>query len=45
MYVVSQEGGEVVVYDAYTFEVVKRIKSDTPSAVSNVGLRIEEPGL
>jgi DNA-binding beta-propeller fold protein YncE len=45
VYVVSQEGGEVVVYDAYTFEVVKRIKSDTPSAVSNVGLRIEEPGL
>ncbi len=45
VYVVSQEGGEVVVYDAYTFEVVKRIKSDTPSAVSNTGLRIEEPGL
>ncbi len=45
VYVVSQEGGEVVVYDAYTFEVVKRIKADTPSAVSNVGLRIEEPGL
>jgi len=45
VYVVSQEGGEVVVYDAYTFGVVKRIKADTPSAVSNVGLRIEEPGL
>lgn len=45
VYVVSQEGGEVVVYDAYTFEVVKKIKADTPSAVSNVGLRIEEPGL
>lgn len=45
VYVVSQEGGEVVVYDAHTFEVVKRIKADTPSAVSNVGLRIEEPGL
>ncbi len=45
VYVVSQEGGEVMVYDAYTFEVVKRIKANTPSAVSNVGLRIEEPGL
>lgn len=45
VYVVSQEGGEVVVYDAYTFEVIKRIKAETPSAVSNVGLRIEEPGL
>lgn len=45
VYVVSQEGGEVTVHDAYTFEVVKRIKANTPSAVSNVGLRIEEPGL
>ena len=30
---------------AYTFEIVKRITANTPSAVSNVGLRIEEPGL
>lgn len=45
VYVVSQEGGEVVVYDANTFEVVERIKANTPSAVSNIGLRIEEPGL
>lgn len=45
VYVVSQTANEVEVYDAYTFEIVKRIKSDTPSAISNVGLRIEEPGL
>lgn len=45
VYVVSQSANEVEVYDAYTFEIVKRIKADTPSAISNVGLRIEEPGL
>lgn len=45
VYVVSQSANEVEVYDAYTFNIVKRIKSATPSAISNVGLRIEEPGL
>jgi len=45
VYVVSQSANEVEVYDAHTFELVERIKSDTPSAISNVGLRIEEPGL
>ncbi|MCF7815620.1 MAG: hypothetical protein K9M10_01695 [Candidatus Pacebacteria bacterium] len=45
VYVVSQTANEVEVYDAWTFELVKRIKSDTPSAVSNVGNRIEEKGL
>lgn len=45
VYVVSQSANEVEVYDAHTFNLVKRIKSDTPSAISNVGLRIEEPGL
>jgi DNA-binding beta-propeller fold protein YncE len=45
VYIVSQTANEVEVYDAFTFEIVKRIKSATPSAVSNVGLRIEEPGL
>ncbi len=45
VYVVSQSANEVEIYDAFTFEIVKRIKSDTPSAISNVGLRIEEPGL
>jgi len=45
VYVVSQSANEVEVYDAYTFEIVKRIEANTPSAISNVGLRIEEPGL
>jgi DNA-binding beta-propeller fold protein YncE len=45
VYVVSQSANEVEVYDAYTFSLVKRIPSTTPSAISNVGLRIEEPGL
>jgi len=45
VYVVSQSANEVEVYDAYTFNIVKRITSATPSAISNIGLRIEEPGL
>ena len=45
VYVVSQTGNQIVVYDANTFEVVSRIDADTPSAVSNVGNRIEEIGL
>ena len=45
VYIVSQTANEVEVYDAYTFELVKRIEANTPSAISNVGLRIEEPGL
>lgn len=45
VYVVSQSANEVEVYDANTFEIVKRIPSETPSAISNIGIRIEEPGL
>jgi len=45
VYVVSQSANEVEVYDAHTFEIVKRIEANTPSAVSNVGNRIEELGL
>ena len=45
VYVVSQSANEVEVYDAYSFDLVKRIPSNTPSAISNVGLRIEELGL
>lgn len=45
VYIVSQTANEIEVYDAHTFEVVKRIEANTPSAVSNIGLRIEEPGL
>lgn len=45
VYIVSQTANEVEVYDAWTFELVKRFEADTPSAVSNVGNRIEEKGL
>jgi len=45
VYIVSQTANEVEVYDAWTFELIKRIEADTPSAVSNVGNRIEEKGL
>lgn len=45
VYVVSQTANEIEVYDANTFALIKRIEANTPSAVSNVGLRIEEPGL
>lgn len=45
VYVVSQTANEIEVYDAHDFSLVKRIEANTPSAVSNVGLRIEEPGL
>lgn len=45
VYVVSQSGNKIVVYDAHTFAVVKEIDAETPSAVSNVGNRIEERGL
>jgi len=36
---------EVEIYDAWTFDLVKRIEANTPSAVSNIGNRIEERGL
>lgn len=45
VYVVSQTANEIEIYDAHDFSLVKRIEANTPSAVSNVGLRIEEPGL
>ncbi len=45
VYIVSQTANEVEVYDANTFEIVKRIEANTPSAVSNIGNRIEELGL
>ncbi len=45
VYIVSQTANEIEVYDAWTFELVKRITAETPSAVSNIGIRIEEKGL
>jgi YVTN family beta-propeller protein len=45
VYVVSQTGNQVVVYDAETFEEVARIDAKTPSAVFNMGIRSHEAGL
>ncbi len=45
VYIVSQTANEVEVYDAWTFELVKTFEANTPSAVSNIGNRIEEKGL
>ena len=45
VYIVSQTANEVEVYDAWTFELIKRFEANTPSAVSNIGNRIEEKGL
>jgi nitrite reductase (NO-forming)/hydroxylamine reductase len=45
VYVVSQTGNAIVVYDAETFEAVARIDAATPSSVFNVGIRTHEAGL
>jgi DNA-binding beta-propeller fold protein YncE len=45
VYVVSQTGNLVVVYDSQTFEEVARIGAKTPSAVFNMGIRRHEAGL
>ena len=45
VYVVSQTGNAIVVYDANTFDVIKTIEAKTPSAVFNMGIRAHEPGL
>ena len=45
VYVVSQTGGAVIVYDAQTFEEVTQIEAATPSAVFNMGIRQHEIGL
>lgn len=45
VYVGVWGGDKVYVYDSRTFEVVTTIDSVTPTGISNVGLRIEEPGL
>jgi DNA-binding beta-propeller fold protein YncE len=45
VYVVSQTGNAVVVYDANTFDEVARIGARTPSSVFNIGARIHEAGL
>jgi YVTN family beta-propeller protein len=45
VYVVSQTGDAVVVYDANTFAEVARVEAVTPSAVFNMGIRAHEAGL
>lgn len=45
VYVVSQTGSAVVVYDATSFEEKARLAAATPSAVFNMGTRSQEAGL
>lgn len=45
VYVGVWGGNKVYVYDSKTFEVVTTIDAVTPTGISNVGLRVEEPGL
>jgi DNA-binding beta-propeller fold protein YncE len=45
VYVVSQTGNAIVVYDALSFDEVARIDAATPSAVFNMGIRKHEAGL
>lgn len=45
VYVAVWMGNKIYVYDAETFEVVTTVDSITPTGISNVGLRVEEPGL
>ena len=45
VYVGVWGGNKVYVYDSKTFEVVATIDAVTPTGISNVGLRTEEPGL
>lgn len=45
VYVLVWGGDKIYVYDAHTLEEVATIDATTPSAISNVGIRLEEPGL
>lgn len=45
VYVVSQTGNAVIVFDATTFDVITSIDAKTPSAVFNMGIRAKELGL
>ena len=45
VYVAVWGGNKIYVYDAKTFETVTTIDAFTPTGISNVGIRIEEPGL
>lgn len=45
VYVIVWGGNKVYVYDSLTFEVKATIDATTPSVISNVGVRLREPGL
>lgn len=45
VYVIVWGGNKVFVYDSLTLEVKATIDATTPSVISNVGVRIREPGL
>lgn len=45
VYVLVWLGDKIFVYDANTFDVVTTIDATTPSLISNVGARLEEPGI
>lgn len=45
VYVIVWGGNKVYVYDSLTLEVVATIDATTPSVISNVGVRLREPGL
>jgi YVTN family beta-propeller protein len=45
VYVLVWLGDKIFVYDADTFAVVTTIDATTPSLISNVGARLEEPGI
>lgn len=45
VYVIVWGGNKVYVYDSLTFEVKATIDATTPSVISNVGVRIREPGI
>lgn len=45
VYVLVWGGDKIYVYDAYTLEEVTTMDATTPSVISNVGIRLEEPGI
>jgi nitrite reductase (NO-forming)/hydroxylamine reductase len=45
VYVAVWTGNKVFVYDSKTFEVVTTIDAFTPTGISSVAIRVEEPGL
>lgn len=44
VYVSAWNSDEILVYDAKSFQVIKRIQAKTPTGIFSVGIRQEEPG-